>query len=107
MPKYICKVIDFNISDHKSIYTIYKHKFRSGNKKHKTIKYWCSKDFDVSKCEYDLSIAPWSVVDCMDNTDDILSVWTTIFNNILDIHAPLKEKKSQICQTSGLVVIRD
>ena len=51
------------------------------------------KRYDQSAFQRDMSPAPWSVVDTFDNVEDKLNAFHLIFNQILDLHAPIKNVK--------------
>ena len=40
-----------------------------------------------------MSAAPWSVVDTFDDVEDKLNAFHLVFNQILDLHAPIKNVK--------------
>ena len=48
------------------------------------------KNFSKSCFEKDLENVPWSVINIFDNPDDQVSVFNTLFCEVLDRHAPLK-----------------
>ncbi len=51
------------------------------------------KNYDQVAFEEDMSKVPWSVVDVFDDVDDKLNVFHLLFNQILDLHAPVKSIK--------------
>ena len=48
------------------------------------------KNFDSSYFEEDLSYVPWQIIDLFDDPDDKVEVFTHLFVDILDKHAPFK-----------------
>ena len=41
----------------------------------------------------DISMVPWCIVDCFDDIDDSLHAFNTLFNEVLDKHAPIRKVK--------------
>ena len=60
------------------------------NDDHQTITYRSFKHFDESCFLNELSTVPWEIIENFETVDDILSVWTLLFTEILDKHAPIK-----------------
>ena len=48
------------------------------------------KTFCKSSFEEDLATVPWSIINIFDNPDDQVSVFNTLFSEVLDRHAPIK-----------------
>ena len=41
----------------------------------------------------ELSTVPWEIIENFNTVDDILSVWTLLFTEVLDKHAPIKKRR--------------
>ena len=39
----------------------------------------------------DLRLVPWEIIQNFDKVDNIVSVWSSTFSEILDKHAPIKK----------------
>ena len=63
------------------------------NNEHQTITYRSFKNFDQSCFLNDLSTVPWEIIENFDTVDDIVSVWTLLFTEVLDKHAPISNHK--------------
>ena len=63
------------------------------NDDHQTITYRSFKHFDESCFLNELSTVPWEIIENFETVDDILSVWTLLFTEILDKHAPIKNHR--------------
>lgn len=37
---------------------------------------------------------PWSVIDAFDDPNDCLDTWVSLFDKVVNDHAPLKEKRA-------------
>ena len=48
--------------------------------------------YDQIAFQRGMSTAPWSVVDTFDDVEDKLNAFHLIFNQILDLHAPIIKK---------------
>ena len=56
-----------------------------------------------------MSTGPWSVIDISDDVDDKLNTFNLIFDDLLDLHAPIKEVKIRSCleEIRALMKTRD
>ena len=82
------------ISDHYGIFcNRSSHNSTDKNKEHQNITYRSFKNFDESHFLNDLSTVPWEIIENFDTIDDIVSVWTSLFTEILDKHAPIKSHR--------------
>ena len=85
-------VLPLGCSDHHLVYTV-----RCGSRKqcetHSTIKYRKFKDVDLSELAADMDRAPWSCIEIFDDVDDAWSAFKDLFFNIVDKHAPVREKR--------------
>ena len=77
--------------DHDLIFVIRKQ--RLPNPKAKTIEFRTTKNLDVNSFVKDLEEISWDSAYAYDNIDDIWHHWATLFNQILDKHVPLVQKK--------------
>ena len=82
-------VVDTQISDHSLVYSIMRvtlPRLRS-----RKIAFRSFKNFDRDKFVDDLIAAPFHIyMDIFDDPDDMLYVFESLYNNILDEHSPLK-----------------
>ena len=60
---------------------------------HRTITYRSFKHFEESNFLHELNQVPWEVVENFDDVNEMLSVWNTIFLEIVNKHAPLKQPR--------------
>ena len=81
-------VVDTQISDHSLVYTIMRVTLpRLSSRK---IAFRSFKKFDRDKFVEDFSVAPFHIMDIFDDPDDMLYVFESLYNDILDEHSPLK-----------------
>ena len=86
-----CKVPHIGLSDH---YPTCVTLNRKENKhQHISIKYRSFKNFDCEKFQEDLNCYPWSIMDMFDDVNDALDTFQRAFMEIVDKHAPEKEKR--------------
>ena len=83
--------LHFGVSDHDLIYVIWKQ--RLPKPKTKTIELRTTTNLDVNSFVKDLEEIPWDSAYAYDNIDDIWHHWVALFNQILDKHVPLVQKK--------------
>ena len=83
--------LHLSVSDHDLIYVIRKQ--RLPNPKARTIEFRTTKNLDVNSFVKDLEEILWDSAYAYDNIDDIWHHWATLFNQILDKHVPLVQKK--------------
>ena len=80
--------LELGMSDHEMIYGIL-----NGDK---VAQKWCLREIrsfgncDVDKLVSDLKVAPWSVMETLDDIDDLWEFWKKLFTKVLDSHVPLK-----------------
>lgn len=86
-----CGVFPLGISDHNLVYATMKLK----NKRPppKFIKTRDYKNMNVENFRQDIETAPFHVASVVDEPDDVLWAWQTLFNSVCDEHAPWKEVK--------------
>ena len=60
---------------------------------HTTIKYRSYKDIDEKPFLSDLAVVPWSVIEQFDDVDDALGAWEKLFMEVVNMHAPLRERR--------------
>ena len=89
---------DIGLSDHLPIFI--NRRFKTNNKEspnhrtnHLSIEYRNLKNLNETEFVKDLNAAPWDVPFVFETTDDVTDSWYAIFNEILDKHAPLKQKR--------------
>ena len=79
------------ISDHFAVFFCNRKSHASVCKNtHQVITYRSFKNFDEAYFLSDLSCVPWDILEHFDNIDDIVSIWNSLFLEILDKHAPIK-----------------
>ena len=87
-------VSTLSISDHYPICISRSTKISAQNTgKHTTISYRCFKSFDEGSFQRDLSFSGMQSVENINDPNEALHVFYKILNNIITIHAPLKEKR--------------
>ena len=84
-------VFKSTISDHFAIFGNRKINASSNKHSHQTITYRSFKHFDESNFLHELNQVPWEVVENFDDVNKMLSVWNTMFLEIVNKHAPLKQ----------------
>lgn len=65
---------------------------------HKTIQYRSFKNFDVNKYREDLKAVPWNVMSIVDNPNDKWDTFYNIFMEVVNSHAPIKQKRVKFNQ---------
>ena len=60
---------------------------------HYTISYRSFKNFDEKKFINDLQSTPWDVIKILDDVNDIVETWSTLFCDIVDKHLPLRKHR--------------
>ncbi len=93
--EHICapKVPYIGISDHFPVCYVRKHISINHIKAHNTIKYRSYKDFDEHAFLEDLKTVPVTLCEAFDDTNDTLAFWKTLFLDIVNTHAPHKERR--------------
>ena len=81
-------VLDLHISDHLPILVDILYRVPKPSPSLVTRRIF--KNFSKNNFEKDLSIVPWSMLDVFDSPDDKVSIFNSLFLNVLDMHAPLK-----------------
>ena len=85
-------VMPFGCSDHHLIYTV-RCCFRKKHKEHSTIQYRKFKDVDLQELSTDMDKVPWSCIEAFDDVDDVWSTFRNLFFDVIDRHAPMREKR--------------
>ncbi|EDO35533.1 predicted protein [Nematostella vectensis] len=81
-------------SDHLPIFVAWK--LKAGYTRptgHKVLRFRSRKNFCIESFMHDLSLVPWSTLDIYDDVNDALDQWYKLFNDILTVHAPIKEHR--------------
>jgi len=86
-----CGVYDSGISDHFLVYGLMNTSAIQHSSK--VISFRSFKNMDEDKFRNDLISAPWHVGEVFDTVDDQYLYWNSLFNDILEQHAPLKSMK--------------
>ena len=84
-------VIDCSISDHDIIFADLR--LKASRPKVTYVKTRSFKNYNPDAFQYDMSLAPWSVLEIFDNVDDKLHAFDLLFNEILDHRAPIRSFK--------------
>ena len=89
-----CKVSTIALSDHYPVCFV-RHLRANYDRKHghTTIKYRSYKNFDEKAFLADLEVVPWSVIEQFDDVDDALDTWEKLFMEVVNMHAPLRERR--------------
>ena len=87
------KVAHIGLSDHFPVCFTRKKTYRDALNCHKTIKYRSCKNLDEAAFLSDLRNVPWSVCETFDDPNDALDCWYKLFMDIVDTHAPMKERR--------------
>ena len=84
-------LIDCSISDHDIIFADLR--LKASRPKVTYVKTRSFKNYNPDAFQYDMSFAPWSVLEIFDDVDDKLHAFDLPFNEILDHHAPIRSIK--------------
>ena len=88
------KVPKLGLSDHFPVFLSRKTNSSHGPKNtHFTISYRSFKNFNEHNFINDLKSTPWDVIKVFDDTNDIVETWSSLFNDIVDKHLPLKKHR--------------
>ena len=79
-------VVDVHVSDHSLVYTV----LRASSPRSRSRKI-CLKHFDRDRFLSDLHIIPFHVMDVFDDADDKLFVFESLYNDVVNEHAPVKQ----------------
>ena len=85
------EVLQSSISDHDLVYALLRLKQQRPKPTYINIRSF--KHYDLNKFHTDVSQAPWSILDTFDDPEDKLYAFDSLFNDILDEHAPVKTIK--------------
>lgn len=85
------KGMPVSISDHDVVYAVLKLKRQRPKPTFITARSFKKYQHEVSL--RDISLIPWSVVDCFDEVNDSLHAFNLLFNEVLDEHAPVSTIK--------------
>ena len=83
--------IDLGLSDHSLVYTRLNMKVQRPKPKIITTRDYSRLQSEEFK--QDLEAAPWSVISCFDDPDDVYFAWREIFMDVCNKHAPVKSVK--------------
>ena len=84
-------VMESSISDHDLVYVALR--LRKARTKPVFITTRSFKHYNSQAFNNDVALAPWSIVDAFDDVEDKLHAFNSLFNDILDKHAPIKTFK--------------
>ncbi|CAB4016504.1 Hypothetical predicted protein, partial [Paramuricea clavata] len=85
------KVVHCSISDHDLVYAVLRPKKERPKPVYITTRSF--KSYNASEFCADILQAPWSITDVFDDVEDKLHAFNSLFNDILDKHAPVKTIK--------------
>ena len=92
--KIICSgVSHVGISDHSLIYAFRKVSTGLHNKGHSTVNYRKFKNFNLENFRSDIFSQNWDVIRAYNNPNDMWREWKTIFNNVVEMHAPTRTRR--------------
>ena len=92
--KVVCSgVSHVGISDHGLIYFYRKVSVGFSSKGHTTINCRNFKNFDVNEFRSDINTQNWDGIKMFDNPNQMWHVWKTMFNDVVERHAPLRKKR--------------
>ena len=80
--------IETGISDHLLVYTVLKTKMLHANAE--VVKKRIFKTFNRDDFQKDLSRVPFHAAYVLDDIDDVYWCWETLYNQVLDDHAPMR-----------------
>ena len=80
---------DPGLSDHSLIYGLLKCRVQVNRLKLRNVR--CLGKCDIEKLISDLDTAPWSVMDALEDVDCQWDFWKRLFNEIVDLHVPMKK----------------
>ncbi|XP_068697070.1 uncharacterized protein [Montipora foliosa] len=86
-----CGNLHLRVSDHDLVFAVRKNKL--AKPKPREIEYRSMRQFNNDAFLQDLRNVPWDTAYIYDNVDDLWDHWVTLFNEILDNHAPIKKKR--------------
>ncbi|XP_068728844.1 uncharacterized protein [Montipora capricornis] len=86
-----CGNLHLGVSDHDLVFAVRKNKL--AKPKAREIEYRSMRQFNNDDFLQDLRNIPWDTAYIYDNVDDLWDHWVTLFNEILDNHAPIKKKR--------------
>lgn len=86
-------VAKIGISDHYAIFCNRKINSYCRNHTHKSIQYRSFKTFDENAFLNDLLSVQWQILENFEDIDDIIRIWYSLFIDIVDKHAPVKEHR--------------
>ncbi|CAH3155955.1 unnamed protein product, partial [Porites lobata] len=75
------------------IYAFRKLSAGKHTKGHTTISYRHFKHFDADSFRNDISLQDWDYIKTFGDPNQMWHAWKTIFNNVVDRHAPLRTKR--------------
>lgn len=90
----LAKVLYVSLSDHFGILAVYSNKTSvKSDPGHKFIYYRDMKRLDVGGFQSDLANAPWHLLLAFSDVNDKLAAFYEIYEEILDVHAPVRKKR--------------
>ena len=98
--KIVCSgVSHVDISDHSLIYAFRKLSTGLHNKGHSTVNYRKFKNFNSESFRSDIFSQNWDVIRAYNNPNDMWRVWKTTFNNVVEMHAPLRTRRIRLSKS--------
>ena len=93
MPHHIVRtgVSHLGISDHSLIYAVRRLSIPRQNPR--ILEKRCFKDFEDDLFVADLGNQPWNSISLIDDPNDMLHIWSRLFLEVLDKHAPIRRKR--------------
>ena len=100
-------VMDSSISDHDMVFAVLHLKVSRPKTTYITTR--SLKNYNPDAFQFDMSGAPWSVVEVFDDVDDKLHAFDLLFNEILDHHVPIRSinvrGKPNPCMTRKMICL--
>ena len=96
---YSTHVPPIGLSDHCPVVVVRKHNGSYAKMDtHRTIKYRNFKNFNEQKFQEDLHNTPWNILEMIDDPNERLEMWESMFLSVVNSHAPLIEKRVKVLQ---------
>ena len=101
--KIVCSGVSHaGISDHSLIYAFRKLSTGLHNKGHSTVNYRKFKNFNSESFRSDIFSQNWDVIRAYNNPNDMWRVWKTTFNNVVEMHAPLRTRRVRLSKSPAI-----
>ena len=95
-------MINLHISNHNAIYCCVNSVVNAHHSAHlngKFLSFRFIKSLNVAQLKADLASAPWCSLECIDNLDDKLAMFNSLFMDIWNCHVPIKHHLARMKST--------